>query len=71
MLASGGDLNPSNKKKIIWGVVQALLATSLLLAGGFKVLQTISVAAAFPFIFVMIFACVSPWKALKIENFIS
>lgn len=68
MLTSGGDLNPSNKKKIVWGVVQALLATSLLLAGGLKALQTISVAAAFPFIFVMIFACASLWKALKSED---
>ena len=68
MLTSGGDLNPSNKKKIIWGVVQSLLATSLLLAGGLQALQTISVAAAFPFIFVMIFACVALWKALKSEN---
>jgi glycine betaine transporter len=68
MFSSGGDLNPSNNKKIIWGVVQALLAGSLLLAGGLKALQTISVAAAFPFILVMIFACISLWKALKSDD---
>lgn len=68
MLTSGGDLNPSNSKKIIWGVVQALLATVLLLSGGLGALQTASVAAAFPFIFVMIFGCISLLKALKEEK---
>lgn len=68
MLSSEGDLNPTNKRKILWGVVQSLLATSLLLAGGLEALQTISVAAAFPFIFVMLFAIVSLFKAFKTEN---
>jgi glycine betaine transporter len=67
MLTSDGDLNPSSSKKTVWGIIQALLATGLLLAGGLKSLQTASVAAAFPFIFVMLLACVSLWKALKSE----
>ncbi|MCK9444669.1 MAG: BCCT family transporter [Tissierellaceae bacterium] len=67
MLTSHGDLNPSNKKQFIWGIVQALLATSLLLAGGLEALQTASVAAAFPFIFVMLVSIVSLGKALKEE----
>lgn len=69
MFSTGGDLNPSNKKKIFWGLVQSSLAAVLLLAGGLKPLQTISVAAAFPFIFIMLGACVSLLKALKTENF--
>ncbi|MFD3158674.1 BCCT family transporter [Haloimpatiens sp. FM7330] len=68
MFTSEGNLNPSNKKKILWGLVQSLLATALLLAGGLKALQTASVAAAFPFIFVMIFACISLVKALREEK---
>lgn len=68
MLSSNGDLNPSNRRKILWGVVQSLLATSLLLAGGLEALQTISVVAAFPFIFVMLLAIVSLFKAFKGEN---
>jgi len=50
------------------GIVQALLATALLLSGGLEALQTASVAAAFPFIFVMLLAMVSMFKALKQEN---
>jgi glycine betaine transporter len=68
MLSSHGDLNPSTRKQFIWGIVQALLASSLLLAGGLQALQTASVAAAFPFIFVMLLAIVSLVKALKEEK---
>lgn len=68
MLTSEGDLNPSNAKKIIWGIIQSLLATSLLLAGGLKPLQIASVAAAFPFIFIMIFACIALLKVLSLEK---
>ena len=56
MFSSHGDLNPPNSKKVLWGVVMAVLATGLLMAGGLKPLQTISLVAAFPFIFIMLFA---------------
>jgi len=68
MLSTEGSLNPPNNKKVVWGVVQSLLAIGLLIAGGLKPLQTISIVAAFPFIFIMIFACVSLIKALKKEK---
>ena len=50
------------------GIVQSLMAAGLLIAGGLKPLQIISIAAAFPFIFIMLFACVSLVKALKTED---
>lgn len=68
MLSSKGDLNPPNSKKVLWGVVQSVLAVGLLIAGGLKPLQIISIAAAFPFIFIMLFAGVSLVKALKEEK---
>lgn len=68
MLTSDGDINPPNNKKILWGVIQSVMAIGLLMAGGLKPLQTISLAAAFPFIFVMLAACVSLLKALKQEK---
>ncbi len=68
MFTSHGDLNPSTSKKVLWGLVQALLATALLISGGLVSLQTASIAAAFPFIFIMLFACVSIFKALKTEK---
>ncbi|PKK39478.1 Glycine betaine transporter OpuD [Clostridiaceae bacterium JG1575] len=68
MFTQGGDLNPSNGKKIIWGLIQSALATVLLLAGGLLPLQTASVVAAFPFIFIMLFSIMSLMKALKEED---
>lgn len=68
MFTSNGDLNPSNSKKFLWGVVLALFAAALLLSGGLEALQTASVAAAFPFIFVMLFAMVAVVKAFREER---
>ncbi len=68
MFTQQGDLNPTNSKKIIWGLIQSALATALLLAGGLIPLQTASVIAAFPFIFIMLLAIVSLMKALRQED---
>ncbi|MEZ3433304.1 MAG: BCCT family transporter [Lachnospiraceae bacterium] len=67
MLTSDGDKNPPNNKKILWGIIQSIMAVGLLMAGGLKPLQTISLAAAFPFIFIMFLACAAFIKALKKE----
>lgn len=68
MLSSKGNLNPPNYKKVIWGVVQSALSVGLLIAGGLKPLQTISIVAAFPFMFIMLAACVALLKALRQEK---
>ena len=68
MLTTDGDHNPPNSKKILWGVIQSVMAIGLLMAGGLKPLQTISLAAAFPFIFIMFATCAAFIKALKQEK---
>ncbi len=68
MLTSDGDKNPPNNKKILWGIIQSVMAVGLLMAGGLKPLQTISLAAAFPFIFIMFAACGAFIKVLKKEK---
>ena len=65
MLTSDGNLNPPNNRKILWGILQAVTAVGLLMAGGLKPLQTISIAAAFPFIFIMIAICIAAVKAMR------
>ena len=65
MLTSNGNLNPPQRNKMIWGVLQAATAIGLLMAGGLKPLQTISIVAAFPFIFIMVMTAISTIKALK------
>ena len=65
MFTSNGNLNPTNKRKILLGLTQSVLAVGLLVTGGLNSLQTASLLAAFPFIFIMIFACISLIKSLK------
>lgn len=69
MLSSEGDLNPSNRRKLVWGILQAALALVLMLCttNGLSMLQTISIVAAFPFAFILIFSMVSLVKTLKGE----
>ncbi|TCP27777.1 glycine betaine transporter [Scopulibacillus darangshiensis] len=68
MLSEGGTLNPSNKIKMTWGIIQSAVAAVLLLAGGLNVLQTASIAAALPFAIIMVIMCFSLLKGLKSEE---
>jgi glycine betaine transporter len=67
MFTSNGDLNPSNKKKITWGIIQALLAIVLLSSGGLDTLQKVSIISAFPFAIIMLVSIASISKALSAE----
>ncbi|WP_116394407.1 BCCT family transporter [Paenibacillus sp. ATY16] len=68
MLSSDGRLDPSNKVKIIWGVLQSSIALVLLISGGLNGLQTASIAAALPFAIILIGMCASLQKALREED---
>lgn len=68
MLSTDGAINPPNGRKILWGVIQSVMAIGLLMAGGLKLLQTISLVAAFLFIFVMLGTIAAFIKVLKEEK---
>ncbi|MHB8171049.1 MAG: glycine betaine uptake BCCT transporter [Thermincolia bacterium] len=71
MLTSGGDMNPSEKLRGFWGIAQGVLTIMLILVGGtaaLKALQTASIAAAFPFMLIMLVMCYSLYKALREER---
>jgi len=68
MFSQDGNLNPANSKKMLWGVIQALLAIVLLMTGGLDALQTCSIVAAFPLAIIMLFCCFSLLKALRSEK---
>lgn len=63
-MTTNGNINPPNKVKIMWGLIEAVLAIGLLLSGGLKPLQTISIVAAFPFVIIMLMSMVSMLKEL-------
>lgn len=67
MLSEGGTLNPSNKIKMTWGIIQSAVAAVLLLSGGLDVLQTASIVAALPFAIIMLFMSYSLLRGLKNE----
>lgn len=67
MMSSNGELNPSNYKKFLWGVILALLAIILLITGGLESIKTMSVATSFPFLFILIAICFSIKKALTCD----
>ncbi len=70
MLTMGGEMDPPKKYRAFWGIAQGAVTIVLILAGGeaaLKTLQTASVVAAFPFIFVLIFMCAGIYISLKQE----
>lgn len=64
-LASGGKENTPVWQQILWTSVIGLIAATLLYAGGLHALQTLTIASAFPFMFVVLAICISLFKALK------
>lgn len=73
MLSEEGSLNPSTIKKVVWGVLLALLALALMLTGdgqeGLKMLQKMSIVAAFPFSIIMVWGMYSLAVGFKYEKF--
>lgn len=65
VMSSGGNINPSNKLKVIWGIICSGVAISLLMTGGLKAVQTVSFIFSLPFMILMIFMI---WSFLKAIN---
>lgn len=68
VMTSNGDEHPPVYKKVVWAVIEAAIAYLLLSAGSLKPLQTISIAASLPFLFIMIAICPALVKELKKEK---
>ena len=70
MYIEKGTLDPTNKTKIVWGVLMAALAAAMMLGSGngLSMLQTLSIVAAFPFAFIMVISMVALVRALKKER---
>lgn len=68
MLSSKGVQNPSNKVKLVWGILQSSIAAVLLSSGGLQGLQTASIIAAAPFSVIMVAMCYSLFISLRSEK---
>ena len=68
MLASGGDPEPPTWSRVLWAVIEGLVAIGLLLAGGLGALQTGAIITALPFSVIMLLMCAATYKALRGEH---
>jgi len=68
MFATGGDLNPSTKTKLVWGVILAALGLVMILSNSIDAVKSIIGLAALPFVFIVLLITVCLLKALKSEE---
>tara|TARA_R110001599_G_scaffold79280_1_gene214844 strand:- start:5226 stop:6578 length:1353 start_codon:yes stop_codon:yes gene_type:complete len=68
MFTSKGVLNPTRFVRILWGVLQLLMAAVLLLSGGLLGLRTVSIVTAFPFMLLMVLMAYSLYRDLALES---
>ncbi|WP_071396122.1 glycine betaine uptake BCCT transporter [Bacillus tuaregi] len=67
MMSSNGSQTPSNRIKIIWGLLLPATALVLLYSGGLLALQNTMIIAALPFSVIMILMTISLLKSLNNE----
>ena len=67
-LASGGAAHTPAWQRAFWAITEGVVASVLLLAGGLKALQTMTIASALPFAIIMLIAAFGMWRALIIEG---
>lgn len=67
-IASGNKSNAPKWQNAFWGALLALIAMSLLYAGGLASLQTMTLVAALPFGIIMLVLCVGLLKALRTDS---
>lgn len=67
-LASGGAPKTPTWQRVFWSSTEGVLAAALLVAGGLKALQAMTVATALPFAVIMLIAAAGMWRALIIEG---
>ncbi|MCR5796450.1 MAG: BCCT family transporter [Eubacterium sp.] len=68
MQSEGGSLHPSNRIKVVWGILVSAIAAVLLRAGGLNVLQNFLIIAAFPFAILLVLVTISLMKELNYER---
>jgi glycine betaine transporter len=68
MFSTGGDLNPSTRVKLSWGVVLGALGLVMILSDSIDAIKSIIALGALPFVFIVLLLVVCFLKALKTES---
>ena len=66
-LTSGGKQEPPVWQRVFWAVTEGVVAAILLLAGGLEALQTMTIASAFPMIFLILIGAYALMKSLRAD----
>lgn len=67
MIATGGNQEPAAWVRVFFTLATAILATSLLIAGGLTAMQTVATLVALPFSVVMLPICWATYNAFRRE----
>ena len=62
---------PTTGTRLFWGILEGVLASVLLLAGGLKALQTASITIGLPFCIIVIGMCVERVAAISLSYVLS
>ncbi|MCM3638952.1 BCCT family transporter [Sporosarcina luteola] len=65
MFSTGGQLNPSNVVKIIWGLTLSAMAAIVMYSGGIKGFQNMLIISALPLSLIIILMVVSFYKVIQ------
>lgn len=68
MLASGGHPNPPIWSRVLFALLEGVLAAALLLAGGLEALQAGSLMTALPFSILLALMCVAIVRAFRVDH---
>ena len=67
MLASGGHPNPPTWSRVVFALLEGLIAIALLLANGLAALQAAALATALPFSVILLAMCWANIRALRLD----
>ncbi|MGC5614767.1 BCCT family transporter [Georgenia sp. Z1491] len=70
MLSSGGHPNPPVWSRVLWAVLEGVIAAALLVAGGLNAVQAGSLITALPFSVVLLLMAWANIRALRIDSMI-
>lgn len=68
MLTSGGKLDAPVGQRIFWAITEGAVAAALLLSGGLKAMQAMSIAAGIPYALLVLLMVFSIRKGLLQEK---
>jgi glycine betaine transporter len=68
MMTSNGNLNPSTRLKIIWGIMIALLTAGILFTGSITVAKAMAITGAIPFTFILVIQIIAFLRTIRREK---